>query len=304
MKIAHIGLMVHGRDEGLSFELRRAATQYAEFPCKPGAVSFLENLSWTPDILFFQIHSDNIDGTPTVDMFRPIVEKLQQDGTRVINWNGDIRNRFPRWMAEFPADVTAFANMRDVREIPRNGKYLQIGIDPQVFKKWGETSNNDVVFMGNDYGSMFPLGQLRREAVTALLRLGGKIYGNYTGAIGNLQADPKDPFPNQSRESQTYSSCAIAISISHYNVERYTSDRLLRCMGSHCFTLAHHYEGIEQDFEVGYHLDTFKSLEEMEGKIRYWLEHAEEREKIAKQGFEHVHANYCYRNMVENILEL
>jgi len=304
MKIAHVGLMVNGRDEGLSYELRRAATQYAEFPLHRNTANDLANLTWIPDIIFFQIHSPHIDGIDVVEMFSGIVSKFREEGTRVINWNGDIRNTFPTWMAHFPADVTAFANMRDVREIPRNGKYLQIGIDPQVFKKWGETSNNDVVFMGNDYGSQFPLGQLRRELVTTLQRIGGKVYGNYSGAVESIQADPKDPFPNQSRESKIYSEAAIAISMSHYTVERYTSDRLFRCMGSHCFTLAHHYPGIEEDFEIGVHLDTFNTLPEMEEKIRYWLEHPEEREKIAKAGYEHVHENFDYRSMVGRILEL
>ena len=100
MKIVHIGLMANGRDEGLSYALRREATQYAEFPVNPGAVKFLENLSWTPDIIFFQIHHDNVDGFPTVELFEPIVNKLRKEGTRVINWNGDIRKHFPHWMAE------------------------------------------------------------------------------------------------------------------------------------------------------------------------------------------------------------
>lgn len=305
MKIVHVGLMANGRDEGLSYELRRHATQYAEFPVNVGAVNFLRNLSWTPDILFFQIHSDNVDGTPTVKLFSNVIQELQQKGTKVINWNGDIRNSFPHWMAHFPADVTAFANMRDVKSIARNGTFLQIGIDPTVFKRWSTKRNNDVVFMGNNYGNQFPLGPFRLQAARLLLnKFNAKIYGNYPGAVKSLNADPNNPFPNQSAESRIYSECAIAISISHYNVERYTSDRLFRCMGSGAFTLAHHYTGIEQDFEIGKHLDTFRDLNEMQQKIDYWLSNPEQREEIAKNGHDHVHENFTYKQMAENLIKL
>ena len=306
MKIVHVGLMVNGRDEGLSYELRRAASQYAEFPATQGCVSFLENLSFVPDILFFQIHHSQIDGFDTVKLLSDVVLKLKGQGTRVINWNGDIRKSFPHWMAQFPADVTAFSNMRDVRTITRNGKFLQIGIDPKAFKKWSPIpKNNDIVFMGNNYGNMFPLGILRNEACRLLRRkYNAKLYGNYEGSIKNLNAEPKNPFPMQSQESKIYSECGIAISISHFNEERYTSDRLLRCMGSGAFTLAHHYNGIEQDFEVGKHLDTFQDLREMESKIDYWLHHTKERQEIADQGYEYVHENFTYKNMAENILKL
>ena len=305
MKIAMISLMVNGRDEGLSWALRREATQYAEFPVNTGAKRFLDNLSFVPDVLFLQIHHNQIDGFDTVKLLEGAVKRLQAEGTRVINWNGDIRHRFPQWMAIFPADVNAFSNMRDVRQIPKNGKFLQIGIDPQVFKRWSKPTNEDVVFMGNNYGHQFPLGRYRIEAAAILRnKFGAKLYGNYEGSIENLNANPKDPFPNQSRESQIYSNCGIAISISHFNVERYTSDRLFRCMGSGAFTLAHHYTGIEQDFKIGKHLDTFKDHKEMEDKINYYLANPKERKQIADAGYKHVQENFTYANMSKNILEL
>ena len=209
----------------------------AEFQIDRHVVDKIRNAGFIPDILFLQIQSDNIDGVSTVTMFQDLVKEFRSKGCKVINWNGDIRGQFPHWMVQLESTINAFTNMKDVKAVA-NGKFLQIGIDPKTFRKWDVEQTNDVVFMGNNYGSMFPLGTLRAEACRIIRRMGGRVYGNYPESTGNLNADPADPFPKQSAESKIYSGCAIAVSISHFDVERYTSDRLFRCMGSHAFTLA------------------------------------------------------------------
>jgi hypothetical protein len=304
MKIINASLMCNGRDEGLSYELRRCAEVYLECGINRGTVETIRNAGFIPDILFLQIQSDNIDGVSTPELFIPLIKELRNKGCKVINWNGDIRGGFPQWMAQMGANVTAFANMRDVRQC--NGKFLQIGIDPVNFKKWDVKQTQDVVFMGNNYGNQFPLGQFRQEACRSLRRkFDAKLYGKYEGSVGDLNVpDSKRVFEFQSAESKVYSGCAVAVSISHFHVERYTSDRLFRCMASGAFTLVHHYPSIEKDFEIGKHLDTFQSIPEMEEKVRYWLDHEEERSEIAEAGYIHVHENFTYKNMAQNILKL
>jgi spore maturation protein CgeB len=108
----------------------------------------------------------------------------------------------------------------------------------------------------------------------------------------------------QSKESQIYQNSKIGLSISHYCSDRYTSDRLLRIMASGCFALVHHYPNIEKDFTPGEHIDTFKNDSELIEKIDYYLGNEEERNRIAKQGYELVHSKHTYKNMVEDIINL
>ena len=292
--------MVNGRpNEGLSGAFKKVATEFKEIPLNKHSADEIRK-SFIPDILFLQIHNSTIDGVDSRHLCEGLIKELEAKGTKVINWNGDIRRIPPMWMSGL--GLTAFTNMRDIKAM--GGKFLQIGIDPEVFKRWSESKNDDVVFMGNNYGNQFPMGQYRREACKILKSMGAKLYGNYEGSIDNLNADPKNPFPKQSAESKIYSECGIAISISHFDVDRYTSDRLLRCMGSGAFTLSYHYKGIEQDFTPGVHLDTFRSHKEMIEKIQYYKENKELRQKIADQGYKHIHANFTYDNMVQNIIEL
>ena len=308
MKILHIGLMVNGRGEGLSAAFKKASTFYAEFKLTSSLPAQIKSLPFNPDIVFLQIQNDQIGKVNATALLSGPLNELRKKGAFIVNWDGDIRNNLAAWKAPFArcCDVTAFSNERDIAKFKAGrAEFLQIGIDPEVFKKWDKINSKSIVFMGNDYGSQFPLGSLRREAVLSLnRRTDFASYGNYKGSSGNLNADPNNPFINQSHESKIYSSCKIAVSISHYKTDRYTSDRLLRCMGSGAFTLVHHYPGIEKDFEIGVHLDTFNDLKEMNEKIDYYMSHDKEREEIAESGYNHVHSNFTYDSMVENIIKL
>jgi glycosyltransferase involved in cell wall biosynthesis len=298
IKLLHIGLMVNDRDEGLSHAFRKA-TNYEELQVSSNLPNQLKTVK-TPDIVFIQIQSDKIGDHSTVDLLKEQIQRLRNDGAFVINWTGDIRNRTPEWMRHFPADVTAFSNMRDGPD------FLQIGIDPQVFKQWDDPTEvwHDVVFMGNNYGNQFPLGEFRRSVVDNLRRYNLGLYGGYPNATANINADPRNPADYQIRESKIYNNCKIAISVSHFNEARYTSDRLLRAMGSYAFTLSHNYPGIEQDFKIGEHLDVFNNIPEMHEKIQYYLSHPKEREQIAQAGGNYIHSNFTYHNMVENIIKI
>jgi spore maturation protein CgeB len=55
-------------------------------------------------------------------------------------------------------------------------------------------------------------------------------------------------------------------------------------------------------FEDGKHLVLYRSLDEMVDKAKYYIEHDEEREKIAQAGYEHVIANHTIQHRVNVIL--
>jgi spore maturation protein CgeB len=95
-------------------------------------------------------------------------------------------------------------------------------------------------------------------------------------------------------ESNIYRGCKIAISLSHYDIERYFSDRMLRIMGCSTFCLAKWYPNIEDDFVDKKHLVVWKDIDDLIVKIRYYLENPFERFKIARCGFVHVYSNHTW----------
>ena len=245
-----------------------------------------------PDIVFLQTQANKTE-------LLPMVEEMAQTSV-VINWCGDVRDSMPEWYREFDKYcVTCFSNMRDVREI--GGEYLQIGIDPEIYHSKKQEKEFDIVFMANRSMS-FPLSPYRVQTVDFLRKEYGdrfKLFGNWPGADGNLMG-------NQDEEADIYRKSKIGISVSHYNIDRYFSDRLLRIMANGCFALSHNYSGIESDFKVGEHLETFDNFEELKQKIDRFLSIVSggERELIAKKGCRHVHRRFTTKNMVKDVIRI
>lgn len=299
MKIFHLGLCVgeHPFDSMRKAFLRNC-TEYRELSTgapnvNREAVKIVRE--FRPDIVFMQIQAANIISIQTVQDFK-------KQGAWVINWNGDIREHTPDWMVQmsYICDKTAFSNMRDVANV-KNGAYLEIGFDPEIFCPEGDKIPcKDIAFFGNNYGAkMFPLSALRLQMDQHLRAHFPRNYGVY----GNNWMRPSGNFNHsQHQEAKAYRSVKIGVNLSHFDVPMYSSDRILRMMGSGVFCLAKRYEAMP--FIDGEHLRTWNDLNELTALIRHYLSNTEERQKIAKAGHDFVMQNYTFDNMVQNIIKL
>lgn len=254
-----------------------------------------------PDFVFMQIQSAGIISPDTV-------KRIQDNGTKVLNWTGDVREGVPIWMNSFGADVTLFSNMRDVRSMRDNGlkaDYLEIGYDQNIYTRQGKiNTTNEIVFFGNSYGaSMFPMSAYRIEKVNHLRSVYGNrfgVYGNWPQANGNFNN-------SQPEEAAGYRGSKIAINCSHFEIEKYSSDRLLRILGTGVpICLAKHYPGIEEDYEDGVTLRIWKNIEELKSLIDYYLnpDNEFERTKIASQGEMFVRQNFTFDHMIKNAIKI
>lgn len=250
--------------------------------------------AFKPDIIFMQIQAANIIHIETVKEFK-------KTGAFVINWNGDIRDQTPRWMIEMSPyiDKTLFSNMRDVGNVV-NGGYLEIGYDPEIYTPVGNIGTcREISFFGNNYGaSQFPLSKLRIEMNTMIQKYFGQKYGvygnNWFNAAGNYNH-------SQAEESKAYRATKIAINLSHYDEDTYSSDRIYRILGSGAFCLCKAYPNMP--FIDHVHVRTWNSLYDLMVLLRYYLDdHSEERDLIAKQGNKFVKENYTFNKMVKNLI--
>ena len=82
------------------------------------------------------------------------------------------------------------------------------------------------------------------------------------------------------------------------------SNRAYTAMGCGAFYLCYHTEGIEKVFEVGKELDTFRTLDEMVEKIRYYLDHEDQRRSIAEAGRKRVLENYTYADRFQEMFRV
>ena len=78
--------------------------------------------------------------------------------------------------------------------------------------------------------------------------------------------------------------------------------RLWDILGAGGFVLTNFQSEIPEYFEVGKELDIYASEEELIEKIRYYLEHEEERQTIARNGYQKAKEQYSLELRVKQIL--
>ncbi len=186
-----------------------------------------------PDLIFMQIQLENI-------VFIDTIKKIKEKNICIINWTGDVRQPTPQWYKDMGAiiDLTLFTNTTDIEELRKCGikaDYLQVGFENNIFIPTGEKADYpEIVFLGSNYVDAFPFSQERIDMVEMLRsRYAGKfnVYGRNWGT----------DFLQNNDEAICYRSCKIAINQNHYRLPRFSSDRLLRIMGSGAFCLSYHY---------------------------------------------------------------
>lgn len=300
MKILNLSLMVEHTPNGFQKAMRSVCSGYAELNCgeegfNEKAVQFAKELR--PNIIFVQIQQP---GILTIDT----AKELSEIGF-LINWTGDVRTETPQWMVDLGniVHLTCFSNMVDVencRGVDINSAFLEIGFDPERYKKHKvHQPTPEIVAHFNSYGN-FPLSNYRNEIVEALKE---EFKDNF-GLFGNSPGAKADFNHDQVQESINYNNAKIAINCSHFNYNRYSSDRLLRILGSGPLCLSHDFEGIELDYKKRVHLDTFCDIPELIKKCKHYLSNPLERDLIAKKGFDYAHKNYTFKNMALNIIKL
>ena len=80
--------------------------------------------------------------------------------------------------------------------------------------------------------------------------------------------------------------------------------RVFETLSTGSFLLTNWLPTLGDLFEDGEHLVTYKTLDEMVEKARYYLEHEDEREKIAKAGYDEFISKHTYQHRIEKILEI
>jgi glycosyltransferase involved in cell wall biosynthesis len=91
----------------------------------------------------------------------------------------------------------------------------------------------------------------------------------------------------------------------HGDFMRYGGNmRLFEVCGVGAFQIADDRPGISEWFTVGEHLVTYRDLDHLRELVRYYLDHEEERLRIAAAGQAHVYAHHTYDHRMARLMEL
>lgn len=309
MKLYYIGIF---DDNEPQHGLRRALSTfgvYIEDSWPQGIIKMGKPAFWRyvqgraaalkPDVIFFQLQTP--DTLP--------IEILKKLPGFKINWTGDVRHPLPNWYIDSGKyfDLTLFSNYTDVKDARKKhiaADYLQTSADEHWYNANGpkHLKGPAIIYMGNHYPGSFPLSRLRYDMCKRLKDVYGTHFGIYGANMDELGA--VNTMFNHQYCAALYRNSKIAINLSHYNYERYSSDRMYRIMLTGAFCLSHHYKAIEKDFEPGVHLDTWKTLDELQNKIEYYLGHEKERQKIAAAGLKHILKFHTWAYRMKELKEL
>lgn len=304
MRLMHVALIVDNSPQtALRDALRGIATSgYIEYDwCRARAEGFdtsseIRRLACVeqPDVIFAQCQD------PTVWLPQ---DAAQCPGFRV-QWSGDVRQPLPQWYVELGRviDLSLFSNEADplvMAQQGANAAYLDIGFNENLYRPDGPRGGHwpPVLFLGGNYGDSFPLSQLRRDMVA---RLSAEFPSEF-GVYGHGWSGPNaGALLNEQTEAEALRSCKIAINLSHYDLERYSSDRLLRSLGCGAFVLSHNYAGIEKDWKAGEHLVIWNDLEDLVSKVRWALGSQLLAGEIAEDGCKEAHARHTWGQRIRD----
>lgn len=96
----------------------------------------------------------------------------------------------------------------------------------------------------------------------------------------------------------------INLNITTRSISSGLSQRIWDVLACKGFLLTNYQPEIDLFFQDGYHLETYKSHEEMIDKIKYYLTHDNERKEIAQRGYQKVKENDSVLNRVLDILKI
>ncbi len=161
----------------------------------------------------------------------------------------------------------------------------------KVEEKW----KADIIFTGKPEHTRLDRNNERYNLVHRLSKFpNSKIYG----AFGVPRVDGIDYF-------YAISGAKIGLSINiANNVRLYHSDRLINFLSCGTFVLSRRVPDTNLLFEDGVHLRYFDTADEFFELADWYLNHEQEREKIARSGIQKAHSDFNCEKMAQYMLDL
>lgn len=187
----------------------------------------------------------------------------------------------------------AFFNQKDAAD-EAGAIWLPHAAEPQAYPKIEIMQKFNVCFIGHIQDTINFNGFTRTDALDRLF----KEFPNFYYGSRHPAFPAKNLFEDAARK---FSQSKIVFNIS---IKDDLNMRIFETLSTGSFLLTNWLPTLGDLFEDGKHLVTYKTLDEMVEKAKYYLEHDDEREAIAKAGHEEFMAKHTYRHRVEKIFEI
>jgi len=147
----------------------------------------------------------------------------------------------------------------------------------------------------------------RRKYLDAISDLGLKVFGDrewgnptYAGPLADCWEGRRLDYASEL--PSVYAGSEININIFHSQCRSGLNPRVYDVLACGGFLLTMDNPGLQDEFIDGEHLVTFRTPDELREKVRYYLEHSEERRRIARTGQTRVLASCRYHDRMRRVL--
>lgn len=189
----------------------------------------------------------------------------------------------------------AAAGEFDVKNPGKRAIWLPHAFEPMAYPNITTLKKYDVGFIGHMQKDEPNFnGMSRARALDRLF----KEFPNFYYGSRHPQFPSKNLFEDAARR---FSECKIVFNIS---IRDDVNMRVFESTGTGSFVLTNYLPTLGELYEDGKELVTYKSYDDMIEKAKYYLEHDEEREKIAEAGYKRAIENHTYQHRIEKIVKI
>jgi len=242
------------------------------------------------------------------------VEQMKKTGIQVVLWTTDVPVDFKNILEAAPfydqlfcagseaLDIFQAHGLKNVTLVPFGCDphyHKQVMLSPAEQKKYG----HDLVFIGSYHPN-------RGKILEALAGLDIAVWGPYwqrlpeKSPLKNKVADIK---MNYDQWVKIYNASKINIVV-HYQDDQVpchqASPKLFEAMACGSFVLCDRQKDVTQLFKDQYHLVLFDDVKDLREKVGYYLQHDEDRQRIARNGYQEVLAKHTYQDRFKQMLEI
>ncbi|HZP68449.1 MAG TPA: glycosyltransferase [Pseudolabrys sp.] len=253
--------------------------------------------AYRPDVIFFVLMNYEV-WSETLDILRAGSPAI------LVNWGTDDSWKFDQ-VSRF---LIPHLDVHVTTDKRAQARAAAAGFRNVVHSQWGASSAQvrepvpssdciyDVSFIGNIYGE-------RRAWIDGLRGRGVKVavfgHGSEGGVVG---ASEIPEIYRKSRISLNFSGSGRHLAGLRLVRSRQIKARVFEVPGAGGALLTQAAEGLSDYFRLGEEIDTFDSLDELAGKVSFYLANPQARDRMARSGHARVVAEHLYEHRFAALL--
>jgi len=195
-----------------------------------------------------------------------------------------------------------------IRAGAKHAEYLPLACDPDIhrsLKLTGEeklTYGSNICFIGNYQGMISRRTKILQNLSDFNLKIWGNGYENLKDT--NLAKCIMGRLVYGEEMVKVYNASKIAVNIHHSQSIIGLNMRTFEAPACGCFLLTDEISELVNFFKLNEEVVCYKNIYDLRNKINYYLEHSDEREKIAKKGQKRARESDTYISRMEKLIEI